>query len=76
MEEHRLGNRIRAFRKLKGYTQQEFAEKMGVSVALLGSVERGMKEPSEMMMKRIGELLGIELSELLAAPKIDHKEGS
>lgn len=69
MEVHRLGNRIRAFRKLKGYTQQEFADKMGVSIALLGSIERGIKEPSEMMLKSISELLGIELSELLALEK-------
>lgn len=69
MEVHRLGNRIRAFRKLKGYTQQEFADKMGVSIALLGSIERGIKEPSEMMLKSISELLGIEISELLALEK-------
>ncbi|MEW9672708.1 helix-turn-helix domain-containing protein [Ammoniphilus sp. 3BR4] len=69
MEVHRLGNRIRAFRKLKGYTQQEFADKMGVSIALLGSIERGIKEPSEMMLRSISELLDIELNELLAVEK-------
>lgn len=65
MEGHRLGNRIRAYRKLKGYTQQEFAGKMGISVALLGSVERGMKEPSDKLLAQMGELLGIEVKELL-----------
>lgn len=65
MEGHRLGNRIRAYRKLKGYTQQEFAGKLGISVALLGSVERGMKEPSDNLLEQIGQLLGIELKELL-----------
>jgi len=67
MEVHRLGNRIRAYRKLKGYTQQEFAEKMGVSVALLGSVERGIKEPSEELLQRMGDLLGIDVNELLTS---------
>ncbi|WP_134702181.1 helix-turn-helix domain-containing protein [Ammoniphilus sp. YIM 78166] len=67
MEVHRLGNRIRAYRKLKGYTQQEFAEKMGVSVALLGSVERGIKEPTEGLLQRIGDLLGIDVKELLTS---------
>ncbi len=65
MEGHRLGNRIRAYRKLKGYTQQEFAEKMGISVSLLGSVERGMKEPSGNLLEQMGQLLGIEVRELL-----------
>ena len=67
MEVHRLGNRIRAYRKLKGYTQQQFAEKMGVSVALLGSVERGIKEPSEGFLQQIGDLLGIDVNELLTS---------
>lgn len=65
MEGHRLGNRIRAYRKLKGYTQQEFAGKMGISVSLLGSVERGMKEPSGNLLEQMGQLLGIEVRELL-----------
>lgn len=69
MEGHRLGNRIRAYRKLKGYTQQKFAEKMGISVALLGSVERGMKEPTDKLLEQMGELLGIDVKELLAIEK-------
>jgi transcriptional regulator with XRE-family HTH domain len=67
MEAHRLGNRIRAFRKLKGFTQQEFAKHLGVSVAILGSIERGMKEPSQKMLNEIAELLHIHLDEITAA---------
>jgi transcriptional regulator with XRE-family HTH domain len=67
MEAHRLGNRIRAFRKLKGFTQQEFARHLGVSVAVLGSIERGMKEPSPKMLNEIAELLRIPVEELTAS---------
>jgi len=74
MEEHRLGNRIRAFRKLKGYTQQEFAAKLGISITLLGSVERGMKDPSEQLLIQIGQLLNINMDELLEL-KMEHREG-
>ena len=35
-----MGRRIRAFRKLKGYTQEGFAKELGVSVSVLGEVER------------------------------------
>jgi transcriptional regulator with XRE-family HTH domain len=35
--------RIRAFRKLKGFTQNELAERIGVSVSVLGAVERGVR---------------------------------
>lgn len=69
MEEYQLGNRIRAFRKLKGYTQQEFAEKVGISVTLLGSVERGMREPSETLLQRMSQLLGIEVKEITGGLK-------
>ncbi|WP_120190253.1 helix-turn-helix domain-containing protein [Ammoniphilus oxalaticus] len=72
MEGYQLGNRIRAFRKLKGYTQLEFAEKLGISISLLGSVERGMRDPSEQLLENISELLNIDMDELL---KLDHREG-
>lgn len=74
MDEHRLGNRIRAFRKLKGYTQQEFAEKLGISVTLLGMVERGVKDPPERLLEQIGQLLGVPVKELKEM-KLDHREG-
>jgi transcriptional regulator with XRE-family HTH domain len=64
MEGLRLGNRIRAFRKLKGFTQQEFAKELGISVAVLGSIERGMKNPSDQLLERIVGLLSIDVQEL------------
>ena len=42
MEAEKWGRRIRAFRKLKGYTQEGFAKALGVSVSVLGEVERGI----------------------------------
>lgn len=69
-----MGNRIRAFRKLKGYTQQQFAAELGISITLLGSVERGMKDPSEQLLNRIGQSLGIKMEELLEL-KMEHREG-
>ena len=47
MEGEKWGRRIRAFRKLKGFTQEGFAKEIGVSVSLLGEVERGNRNPSE-----------------------------
>lgn len=59
-----LAQRIRAFRKLKGFTQQELAEKSGVSLALLGAVERGNRRADEQMLTKITQCLGISLAEL------------
>lgn len=59
-----INRRIRAFRKLKGLTQQELATKMGVSVSVIGSVERGTKEPDLLLLEKIGLALGVEIDEL------------
>lgn len=64
MDYDQLAARIRAFRKLKGYTQQAFADKIGVSLAILGAVERGARVPSKQLLKDITESLEIDLDEL------------
>lgn len=64
MENKQLAQRIRAFRKLKGLTQQELAERTGISLAVLGAVERGNRRPEEQALLRIADVLGITLQEL------------
>ena len=46
MEAEKWGRRIRAFRKLKGFTQEGFAKKLGISVSALGEIERGNRMPT------------------------------
>ncbi|QQE74635.1 helix-turn-helix transcriptional regulator [Brevibacillus composti] len=66
MGNNRLGNRIRSFRKLKGLTQQSLAEKMGVSLSFVGSLERGTKTPSEPVLRKIASTLQVDYEELCA----------
>ncbi|MBW7454487.1 helix-turn-helix domain-containing protein [Paenibacillus sepulcri] len=66
MEYDQLAQRVRAFRKLKGFTQQELAERLEVSVAVLGSLERGTRKPDPKLLERISETLGISYNELTA----------
>lgn len=72
MEKNRLAKRIRAFRKLKGYTQLELAEELGISIGILGAVERGTRIPDQRLIERVAETLGISVAELL--PEQDGKE--
>lgn len=58
-----LARRIRAFRKLKGVTQQSLAEQTGISLAMLGMIERGTRVPTEEQLVRIAGVLDISLSE-------------
>ncbi|PLT30835.1 helix-turn-helix domain-containing protein [Peribacillus deserti] len=64
MEAEKWGRRIRAFRKLKGYTQEEFAKEIGVSVSLLGEVERGSRMPTDPFLQKTSEKLNVALDEL------------
>ena len=64
MPTNRKGRRIKAFRKLKGYTQVSFAEAIGMSVTNLGEIERGRKQPTVEQLTKITEQLGISIEEL------------
>ncbi|MBU8908459.1 helix-turn-helix domain-containing protein [Desertibacillus haloalkaliphilus] len=64
MEEAIWGRRIRAFRKLKGYTQEGLADQLGISVSILGEVERGNREPDEQFIENVAQVLDITIEEL------------
>jgi transcriptional regulator with XRE-family HTH domain len=64
MEESIWGRRIRAFRKLKGYTQEQLATALGVSVSVLGEIERGNRVPSEDLINQISLVLKVAKEDL------------
>jgi transcriptional regulator with XRE-family HTH domain len=64
MEELIWGRRIRAFRKLKGYTQEDLAKVLGVSVSVLGEIERGTRKPEESLLNRVTKALNVTYDEL------------
>ncbi|MBS4198040.1 helix-turn-helix domain-containing protein [Lederbergia citri] len=69
METDKWGRRIRAFRKLKGYTQEGLAKDIAISVSVLGEIERGTRLPSEDILLTISNVLGVTIEEL--APSED-----
>ncbi|MFE5324427.1 helix-turn-helix domain-containing protein [Paenibacillus sp. NPDC056579] len=69
MEKNAIAQRIRAFRKLKGYTQTELADQLDVSIAILGAIERGTRKPDTKIIRKISDVLGIDPDELLPAAK-------
>lgn len=64
MEAEKWGRRIRAFRKLKGYTQESFSRELGVSVSILGEIERGNRLPAGDLLEKIAYSLKISLDDL------------
>lgn len=64
METDKWGRRIRAFRKLKGYTQEGLAKNIGMSVSILGEIERGNRMPADHILEKISRSLGIPKNDL------------
>jgi transcriptional regulator with XRE-family HTH domain len=71
MAKNQLALRIRAFRKLKGYTQEEMAQLLEVSIAIIGSVERGTRKPDKQILQKIAAVLGIDQEELTGVADLE-----
>lgn len=75
MDKARLGRRIKAFRKLKGYTQIGLAKKLDISVMCLGNVERGEKQATNELLNQIANQLSVSKQELLNTASGGEKDG-
>ncbi|WP_156290015.1 helix-turn-helix domain-containing protein [Oceanobacillus salinisoli] len=64
MDAKRLGRRIKAFRKLKGYTQIDFAKELDVSISYIGNVERGTRAVTDELLDQMAEVLDIAKEEI------------
>ncbi|TCP17768.1 Xre family transcriptional regulator [Scopulibacillus darangshiensis] len=65
MERKQWGRRIRAFRKLKGLTQEDLARKLGVSLSILGEIERENRTPTPELVQQVSETLNVSIDEIL-----------
>ena len=61
-----IGKRIRKYREAKGWRQEDFAEKIGLSVTYTGMIERGEKVPKLETFITIANVLGVSSDLLLA----------
>lgn len=61
-----IGKQIRKYREAKGWRQEDFAEKVGLSVTYTGMIERGEKVPKLETFITIANALGVSADLLLA----------
>ena len=61
-----LGKRVRKQRQLIGLTQQELADRIGVSTSFVGHVERGTRKASLETLVALSNALGVGVDYLLA----------
>jgi len=66
-----FGRRVQMLRKRRGYTQEELAEAVRISVEYVSKIERGLASPSFAVIARLAKVLEVAPVELfsLASPE-------
>jgi transcriptional regulator with XRE-family HTH domain len=67
------GKNLKYLRKLRGWTQEEFATKLQIKRSLLGAYEEERAEPRIDVLELVGELFKLTLDELLLKDLADTK---
>ena len=69
MDQQKVGKFISLLRKENGLTQQELAEKLGVTDKAVSKWERGLGCPDISLLVPISEIFDVSINELLAGEK-------
>ena len=59
-----IGFRIRLYRKERKLTQKELAHEVGIPVGFLTALEKGEREVSNVILRKMAKVLGISRDEL------------
>ena len=59
-----FGKRLRSLRRAKDMTQEQVAERAGLSLQSVGEIERGRGNPTLVNVERLSDALDVELTEL------------
>jgi len=60
-----LARNVRVFRELKGWSQEELAERADVHRTYVSQVERGLRNPTIVIVERLAKALKMTASDLL-----------
>ena len=60
-----VNEKIRRIREAKDLTQEQMAEKLGVSQSAYGDIERGDNDPKLSKLQKIADIFEMQLSELV-----------
>lgn len=67
-----VGSKIKYYRKMKGMTQKELGEKVGVKHNTISSYENGTNEPEQNVIYSIANVLDVSINEFF--PKTDEQK--
>ena len=71
MDKNATGRFIAELRKQKGFTQKELAEKLMVTDKAISRWETGKGLPDTSLLKPLGDVLGVSVTELLSGKEIE-----
>ena len=72
-----LGFKVRNIRRSKGLSQQALADASGVSISIIGKLERGFKQDvNSQTLQRLASGLGCTATRLVNPPKNRPKDAS
>lgn len=60
-----FGERLSKFRKEKGYTQKDLADKLNVSQQVISNIERNASNPDIIFLKDLADLYLVSIDELI-----------
>ena len=68
--------KLKEYREAKGWTQRQTAMKAGLAPTTYHNYEKGIREPDSETLKKLADLFGITIDELLGreTPNVDYKK--
>lgn len=65
-----IGEKIKKFRISKGWSQKQFAQKLGIPVSSYSNYENANRTPKMELILKIADVLDVPISELLSEPVV------
>lgn len=63
-----VGLNVRKFREKQGWSQEDLADRSGIHRTYISGVERGIRNPTVMIVSILAGALGVTADELLGEP--------
>lgn len=63
-DRYTLGRKIQRLRGVRGITQEELAEMVGISRVYMGYIEQGRESPSLKLLMKLSKKLGVKVEDL------------
>ncbi len=69
-----IKNRIKVFRAIHDLTQEQLAQKIGVSRQTINSIEKGKFVPSVLIALKMSKLFGVTVNEIFSIESEEENE--